>query len=78
MISKAVQLQRVEITEYFDHELEDDIADLLQIYISCFLAVDAPPQPQVDGTAPTFSKKPTIRQVFQFIYIFLFIYLFIY
>ena len=26
-------------------------------------AVDAPPQPQVDGTAPTFSKKPTIRQV---------------
>ena len=27
------------------------------------LAVDAPPQPQVDGTAPTFSKKPTIRQV---------------
>ena len=27
-----------------------------------FSAVDAPPQPQVDGTAPTFSKKPTIRQ----------------
>ena len=26
-------------------------------------AVDAPPQPQVDGTAPTFSKKPTIIQV---------------
>ena len=26
------------------------------------LAVDAPAQPQVDGTAPTFSKKPTIRQ----------------
>ena len=25
-------------------------------------AADAPPQPQVDGTAPTFSKKPTIRQ----------------
>ena len=25
-------------------------------------AVDAPAQPQVDGTAPTFSKKPTIRQ----------------
>ena len=24
--------------------------------------MDAPPQPQVDGTAPTFSKKPTIRQ----------------
>merc|ERR1712088_967097 len=27
-----------------------------------FSPVDAPPQPQVDGTAPTFSKKPTIRQ----------------
>ena len=25
-------------------------------------AADAPAQPQVDGTAPTFSKKPTIRQ----------------
>ena len=25
-------------------------------------AADAPTQPQVDGTAPTFSKKPTIRQ----------------
>merc|ERR1712079_861969 len=27
-----------------------------------FSPVDAPAQPQVDGTAPTFSKKPTIRQ----------------
>ena len=27
-----------------------------------FPAVDAPAQPQVDGTAPTFSKKPTIRE----------------
>ena len=33
--------------------------ELIEFYIS---AVDAPPQPQVDGTAPTFSKKPTIRQ----------------
>ena len=32
---------------------------LITIFI---LAVDAPAQPQVDGTAPTFSKKPTIRQ----------------
>ena len=30
---------------------------------SFFLAVDAPPQPQIDGTAPTFSNKTTIRQV---------------
>ena len=35
---------------------------LLTTYLS-ISAVDAPPQPQVDGTAPTFSKKPTIRQV---------------
>ena len=32
---------------------------LITIFV---LAVDAPAQPQVDGTAPTFSKKPTIRQ----------------
>ena len=64
LISKDVQLQRVELPNILINKLEDDIADLLQIYISCFSAVDAPPQPQVDGTAPTFSKKPTIRQVF--------------
>ena len=27
-----------------------------------FIAIDAPSLPQVDGIAPTFSTKPTIRQ----------------
>ena len=31
----------------------------IQIFI---LAIDAPSLPQVDGIAPTFSTKPTIRQ----------------
>ena len=42
--------------------LHDNIIFNISEIMFSVSAADAPPQPQVDGTAPTFSKKPTIRQ----------------
>ena len=48
--------------EYYNVILLFDSNKFKIATILIFLAIDAPSLPQVDGIAPTFSTKPTIRQ----------------